>query len=322
VTRAPPSPETVEEYRARFWREFEALLEKANFEKINRDEFEKAVRAGTTRGVHVDVNLDLYAEFAFYFRGRGEVIRTVRGVKTKFRKKSLSEPIYLRAVIATRMEEEPHIQLRLFKEIPQRDIESILPGTKLCMRILDKLKLTGTGGVAVYSAFRIALQGAILVGKAFLLPLVFVAGLAYLGRTAFRFFKIRDEYRKNLIRDLYFQSLDSNLGVINRIIDSTEEEECKEAFLAYAIALARGPGLSREELGGEIRRFLLEGWELEPVFDLEDALAKLDAFGLVAETAEGLRALPLEQAISVLDQAWDSLYDAEGEKAEKSETRS
>ncbi|MHC4598784.1 MAG: DUF3754 domain-containing protein [Planctomycetota bacterium] len=314
VTRFPPSPERLSELHDRFFSELQALLEKANYEKITREKFEEAVEAGTTKGLRVDVDLDQYEDFAVYFRGRGEMTIRRRDLKSRFRKRERTVPMYLRAVIVTRQKESPHIHLDLYKDIPMRDIESLLPGTKLRMRVFDKAKLTGTGGAAMYSAFKIGVQGAFLVGKTFLFPLVFLAGLAYLGRTTFRFFKIRDDYRKNLIRDLFFKCLDSNLGVINRIVDTTEEEECKEALLAYAFAHREGKPIEMDALRSRIQEYLREGWGIEAVFDLADARAKLLDLGLATESEGRLEAVSLETAIETLDRLWDNIFVAKQEK--------
>jgi hypothetical protein len=312
VTRIQRTPEILDLHHRRFWEEMERMFERANFEKIDREMFKAAVKAGTTKGLRVDVDLDQYRDFALYYRGLGEADIEQRGVKTKFRKRMTTVPIYRRAVIITGMKDEPHIHIRLYKEIPVRDIESLLPGTKLRMRVLDKVKLTGTGGAAVYSGFRIALQGAILVGKTFLLPLVFVAMLIYIGRTVLHFFKIRDQYQKNLIKDLFFQSLDSNLGAINRLVDTTEEEECKEAFLAYAFAAAEGRPVEPKVLKERIQAYLKKGWNVEVTFDLDDAIRKIETLQLGSLRDGRLSVRPFPEALEVLDRAWDDIYSFNG----------
>lgn len=316
VTRRAITPAEREGSRARFWREFDALLERANYTKMTREAFQAEVDAGTSKGLTVVVDLDQYEDFAFYHRGRGSTTRQVRGLKTRLKKKDMELPVFLRAVIVTRMKGSPHLQLRLFKEVPVEDVEFLLPGTKLRMRFFDKLKLTGGGGAAVYSAVKTAFQGAVAVGKFFLWPLVLVFGIGYLGRVVWRFFKIRDDYHKNLIKDLFFLALDSNLGVINRLVDSTEEEEAKEAFLAYVFALARGP-LSPAALKEAVESWLRAGWGVEAEFDLDDAVAKIGGLGLVEEADGVLVAAPLDRALDQLDYAWDSIYDARSTRGEK-----
>jgi len=310
VTRHPKSAEELDDMRPRFLQELAALFEKANYERLNKEEFERAVQAGTTSGLHIVVDLDRYADFYIYFRGLGKKTRKVRSWKTRFRATDVEIPIYLRSAIVTRLAGENVILLKLFKDIPVHDIESLLPETTVKMRILDKMKITSAGGAAVYSGLKAAFKYALLVGKGFLWPLVLLLGSAYLGRTVFRFFKIRDTYRKNLIRDLFYQNLDNNLGVINRIVDATEEEECKEAFLAYAFALAADAPPAPKALQESIQDYLRRGWKVEPVFDLDDALSKLESLGLAQCAEDRVEPVPLARALEILDASWDSLYEA------------
>ena len=43
----------------------------------------------------------------------------------------------------------------------------------------------------------------------------------------------KQTYSKMLTESLYYQNLDNNAGVFHRLLDAAEEQECREAVLAY-----------------------------------------------------------------------------------------
>jgi hypothetical protein len=68
-------------------------------------------------------------------------------------------------------------------------------------------------------------------------------------------------FMKTLADNLYFKNLDNNEGVLNHVIDGAEEEECKEALLAYYFLLKHPAGMTEAQLDDAI-----EGW-LEAAHD-------------------------------------------------------
>jgi len=100
--------------------------------------------------------------------------------------------------------------------------------------------------------------------------------------------KIR--FMKTLGDNLYFKNLDNNAGVFHRIIDDAEEEECKEALLAYYFLLCSGKGLSSSEPDREIEEWFERELRVSPDFEIRDALRKLNELKLckiVGENEKG-----------------------------------
>jgi hypothetical protein len=114
-----------------------------------------------------------------------------------------------------------------------------------------------------------------------------------------------------LTQNLYYQKLDSNAGVIMRLVDEAEEQECREAFLAYYALVTAAPseGWTREMLDDWVELFLEGEAKLRVDFEVEDALAKLERFGVLTRTGDRLRALPPQQALAKLDEAWDNFFN-------------
>jgi hypothetical protein len=140
-----------------------------------------------------------------------------------------------------------------------------------------------------------------------------LAGLMALGGYLWKQFnnyknrKLR--FMQTLTEHLYFKNLDNNAGVFHRLIDDAEEEECKEAILAYYFLLSRPAGLTRSELDQIIERWLAEKWQCQIDFEINDALDKLQQLGLVTTQREKYSAVPLEQALQYLDRRWDRYFE-------------
>jgi hypothetical protein len=315
VTQRSPSPEELEEIKQGFLAELDALFDRANFTRIGREEFEEALRAGTSRGLKIIVNLEDYEEFRLYFRGVGRRSRSFRNLKTLYRHREEEIDIYLRAATVTKLSAEKPVFLKLFKEIPVRDIESLLPRTKVKMKLFDKMKIGGSTGAAVFAGVRTALKGILFVGKGLAVPLILGVASVYLGKSIIGWFNMRDRYRTRLIRDLFYQNLANNLGVINRLVDAAEEEESSEAVLAYAFAQAAEAPPTPGEIKERIETWFRETWNAGVDFDVPDAVEKLHTRGL-AELRDGrVVVVPLEEAARILDAKWDSLFTPPGDGA-------
>jgi hypothetical protein len=98
--------------------------------------------------------------------------------------------------------------------------------------------------------------------------------------------------------------------VIHHLINQAEEEEVKEALLAYYFLLSDSE--SRRDaltLDRHIERFLEERFEVKMNFEAPDALDKLKLLELLEEAEDGrLEVLPLRKALCRLDQAWDNYF--------------
>ena len=70
---------------------------------------------------------------------------------------------------------------------------------------------------------------------------------------SFRNRKLR--FMQTLTRNLYFKNLDNNAGVIFRLINDAEEEESKEALLAYFFLLVSGAERTAEQLDTDIENW-------------------------------------------------------------------
>ena len=51
----------------------------------------------------------------------------------------------------------------------------------------------------------------------------------------------RQAYHLMLTQSLYYQNLDNNAGVLTRLLDEAEEQECREVLLGYYCLWKYGP---------------------------------------------------------------------------------
>ena len=130
----------------------------------------------------------------------------------------------------------------------------------------------------------------------------------YLWKQFSNFKNRKLRFMQSLTQNLYFKNLDNNAGVFHRLANDAEEEEGKEALLAYYFLLTSKPLLSKSELDRQIETWLLEKWHCAIDFEIDDAVTKLLNIGLIKKTDDTLVAISIAEAIRVLDQRWDNYF--------------
>ncbi len=208
------------------------------------------------------------------------------------------------------------IYMKLFKNMPRADVEMIFPNTRVKFRLFDKIKLGVTGGGAVGMGLFGTLSKLLAGGAAILASPIALAGMLFaLGGVLFRqimgFFNTRQRYMVVMAQNLYFHSLADNRGVMIMLADRAAEEDVKEEMLLYSV-LAKEV-VQRDDLKAvdqAIEQYLSTAFGITVDFDLEDALERLLADGIVTEGPDGrLTALAPAQAAKHIDDKWDVFLD-------------
>jgi len=114
---------------------------------------------------------------------------------------------------------------------------------------------------------------------------------------------------KTLADSLYFKNLDNNTGVFHRLIDAAEEEEGKEAILAYYFLLRSKEALTVAELDQSIEQWFQQEYQHSLDFEVEDAIRKLEELNLIQITGHHITAISLKKARAKLDNIWDDYFD-------------
>ena len=95
------------------------------------------------------------------------------------------------------------------------------------------------------------------------------------------------------------------------MIGAAEEQECKEAFLAYYFLRTQATASTQAQLDRRIEPWLKENFGVVVDFEVEDALAKLERLGLLERDGAQLSVPPPDETLARLDRVWDDYFQFE-----------
>src|SRR5258706_4212516 len=110
------------------------------------------------------------------------------------------------------------------------------------------------------------------------IPGIMIAPVSAGVNSFFGFHRAKTKHLSAMINKLYYLTLANNASVLTRMIDSAEDEEYKEAMLAYFFLWrsAKDPTpLTEPELDVRIEKYLTKKTGVEINFEVNDALDKL-----------------------------------------------
>lgn len=301
------------------------LLEQANFRRLSPKEIDAALLGLNEWGVNLQVDFSCFERLDVFARGDVNASRRRRRWRRMLRSEAVQVPVYQRLVVVFRLRSpdgapppghaaQP-LYVKLFKDIPQSDIESLLPGASVCMTWFDRGRIL----VPTLSGLALTLvklmQGAVgmvfagIYGMLAFVGLV-IGTLGYGVKAFFGYLQTRNKYQLYLTRNLYFQNLDNNRGALVRLVDEAEEQELREVLLGYFLLWRDAPtqGWTATELDHAAERWLRERVQTSVDFEISDALAKLARLGLANQDAdERWHAAPLDEAHRQLVQRWQAV---------------
>jgi hypothetical protein len=215
-----------------------------------------------------------------------------------------------------------------FRSVAAPELVTLHPGAKPSMRPRDQAMLAGPAVVAgvpvllnlwpamtVIFAVLAAYFGAqgVIEESELKRALAAVSGLVAVGafvmRQRLKYEAQTLRYQKQLADTVYFRNIANNTGVLDLLVGAGEEQDSKEAFLAYAILRRESRPLAKTEIDKLCETFLREQLGLEIDFEIQDALNKLERLGLVAHEGEAYTAIAPTDALAKLDAAWDGLFN-------------
>jgi len=325
----------------------ERILKQANYVRIPPTDVAVILTKESHYGLDLHVDFSAFEECLIYYRG-ASTRRDQRRLLRKFmRKEEFDVPIFQRLCLLFKLKpfdaavqdvmrdeklsrreaekiirrrrallpaavKDENIYLKLFKNIPRSDIEMVFPNTRVKFRLLDKLRLgvTAGGGLGL-GAFGAAGKIALLASN----PIAAAGAVVGLGGIAFRqavnFLNQKQRYLVVMAQNLYFHSMADNRGVMIKLADRAAEEDVKEELLLYSV-LAKEAAQRKDlpAIDTAIEQYLASSFGVSVDFDLEDALDRLIADGLVTEGADGrLTTLSPRDAAQHLDARWDVFLD-------------
>ena len=218
------------------------------------------------------------------------------------------------------------VLFKYFRHIARGDLEALFPNVRVVMSVFDQLALgvpALVGGVPiliklastltilfVVAGFYLGLSGA-LHDDDTKQALAAVSGLFALGAFVLRqwgnFHRQSLIHQKQVTDNIYFRNVNNNTGIFNYLIGEAEEQDWKEALLAYyGLLTATGP-LAREALGARVEALLTEIFGVGVAFGHDDALEKLAELGLLCEADGRVAVPPLAEALAALEKQWERL---------------
>jgi Protein of unknown function (DUF3754) len=326
--------------------ELTALAEDANFERISTEDLKRAFVADSLMKVRLEADFDDFEQVVFYRRGvhtRQEEMKSLFGL----RRRTIEFTNYAKVLVYVKFQDAAHFEakgkdvdglpfkpgstvIKLFQDVPRADLEMLFPNARVRMRLMDKLLI---GVPAVISGTIVVVTKLIASLIPLLLLLLFWLGIRHepvelnqgqlvalgAGLMAFGGFLVRQftkfksrkiQFMKALSENLYFRNLDNDAGVFHHLLDAAEEEEVKEAVLAYHFLRAAEGPLTPAELDRRIEEWFARRWETVFDFEVDDGVGKLRRLRLLDEDGQGrLSAVTLSEAKRRLDEIWDNLFD-------------
>lgn len=326
----------------RFVDELEALLDKANYEKLSEEDLRHAFARSSLFKLRLRVDFDEFEDALLFARGesiRSERVRGWGGLVARDVEFSNFDRVVIYIKFREGVESRRYsgvpgaTMLKMFRNVPKDDVEMLFPNTRVGMRTIDKLMI-GVPAIVGSSVILTTKLGTslLLVGAlmGFWLGLhsqpveldqtallALVAGVGALGSfiwKQFVNFKNRKlTFMQTLTENLYFKNLDNNAGVFHRLIDDAEEEECKEAILAYYFLLTTDDRVATtESLDRTVEAWFADRWQSSVDFEVEDALDKLTMLGLIEDKDGRLEAAGIDRACEILDLRWDEYFSYSG----------
>jgi hypothetical protein len=324
---------------------FTTVLKDANFVEMSHAEIEQAHRERSAMRVEIEAPLDDFREVRFFRRGHHQEILEIAGW-LGLRRRTAQILVHDDIVLFVAMKPEADfvsrrerkrlarskirpgsVLIKYFRNIASVDLNALFPNVRVVLSWRDKLLLSGpalAGGLPILLKLASTITVLFLVIGFYLGlsasvadnemtgALAALSGLLALGgfitRQWLRYQRQSLKYQKELTENVYFRNVNNNAGIFDYMIGAAEDQECKEAFLAFYFLCTAASAPTEAELEDRIEAWLAQAFGVEVGFKVGDALARLDRLGLLLRNGAQLSVLPLEAALLRLDGVWGDFF--------------
>src|SRR5215467_14512144 len=325
-------------------RSLDKVLKDANFEELPHEDVADAHRKRTVP-IEIKAEHDDFRAVRFYKRGHHVEqfdLPEWFGLRRREVEIDVFDDIVLVVAMKTRAEISSRRELRLlkrrkvipgtvllkyFRNIACGDLYALFPNARVVMSNFDKAFL---GVPAIAGGIPILLNLYATISVLFLVAGIYLGGSgsvadadmktalgALMGIVALGGFAVRQwlkyqhqtlKCHMELAENMYFRNVNNNAGIFDYLIATAEDQETKEAALAYHFIHKAEVAPSATEVAGRIEAWLAKNFVVNVDFKVADALKTLDRFGLVRREGEWLFVPPLEPAIAQLHQVWNNFF--------------
>jgi len=322
----------------------ERVLKEANFEELPHEDVAEAHRKRTVP-VAVKVEHNDFKEVRFYRRGQ-HVERFEANSWFGLRRRVVETEVFDDIVLLVAMKTPDEIGsrrelrilkrrkivpgsvlLKYFHNIACGDLYALFPNARVVMSTFDKAFL---GVPALVGGIPILLKLYATISVLFFVVGVYVGRSGSVGnadmKTAFaalmglvalgglgisqwvKYQRQSLKYHMELTDNVYFRNVNNNAGIFDYLIATAEDQECKQAVLAYHFIQKAGANASEAAVAAATEAWLSKSFGVGVDFDIDEALETLDRFGLVRRQGGRLMVPPLEEAIAQMQQVWDGFF--------------
>jgi len=321
------------------------VLKGANFVELSKQEIEEAHHQRPFLRVAVRAPLDEFRDVRFFRRGHHRAHMQMPRWFGLLRK-SIDVEIFDDVVLLVAMKPLSAMRLKwefrrmaergirpgsvfikYFRNIRRMDLATLFPNVRVVMGRLDRLMLwvpavvLGTPMVVkvlstisvlfivlgFYLGLRAAIDDAQLSG-ALAAAGALAALFGFLMTQWIKYERQSLKYQKQITDNVYFNNINNNAGIFDYIIGAAEEQECKEAFLAYFFLLTAKEPIDQEQLDGRVEQWLKKNFGMDIDFEVDDAVAKLERLEVLRRDADKLSVLGFDDALARLDYRWDNFF--------------
>src|SRR5262245_9955724 len=324
-------------------RSLDKVLKDANFEELPHEDVASAHRKRTVP-VEVKAEHDDFREVRFYKRGRHVEQFEVSewfGLRRREVEVEVFDDIVLVVAMKSQTEIGSHelrilkrrkiipgsVLLKYFRNIACGDLYALFPNARVVMSNFDKAFL---GVPAIAGGIPILLKLYATISVLFLVAGIYLGGsgsvkdadmegalVALMGVLALGGFAVRQwlkyqhqnpKYHMELTENIYFRNVNNNAGIFDYLIATAEDQETKEAALAYHFIRKTEVAPTATDVADRVETWLAKSFAVHVDFKIANALETLNRFGLVRREDEQLFVLPLEPAIAQLHQVWNNFF--------------
>jgi Protein of unknown function (DUF3754) len=321
------------------------VLKDANFKELPHDDVVDAHRNRAALRVEVKAEHDDFREVRFYRRG-GHVEQFEIAEWFGLRRRKVETRVFDDVVLLVAMKTQAEIGsrrelrvlkrrkivpgsvlLKYFRNIACGDLYALFPNARVVMSTTDKAYL---GVPAIAGGIPILLKLYATISVLFLVAGIYLGGsrsvadtdlktalAALMGIVALGGFAMRQwlkyqhqslKYHMELTENIYYRNINNNAGIFDYVIGTAEDQESKEAMLAYHFIRTAPKAPTATELKDRVEAWLAKDFGVNLDYEIADALATLERFGLLRREEERLFVSPLDEAIAQLHRVWESFF--------------
>ncbi|XP_078447802.1 DUF3754 family protein, putative (DUF3754) isoform X2 [Wolffia australiana] len=171
------------------------------------------------------------------------------GISVIFSRSVLQEPAFQELILLytenlaqdySETGEDWQLQLKVYERIPYPQLPVVFPHKKLSFRILDTIRLDIASILGLLAYFvNYKFENIVSSPSAFLLDVVAISALIlFITRVGLGYKQTWDRYQLLVNKTLYEKTLASGFGSVHFLLDASEQQQYKEAILAYGILLS------------------------------------------------------------------------------------